>query len=198
MRRQLGKYFAVAACVLAVACNSGKAPAEAALKLADEAVASARAEAEKLVPDDFKSLSDDLAAAKDAFAKGDYKGALASAQSIQQRANDVMAKARAKQDELTASWNSLSEELPKMIDAISSRVGILAQSRKLPKGLDAATFNSAKEGLAAATTEWSEAQAAQAAGNWTEAIAKANAVKAKATEVMGMLGMSAAGGAPAN
>ena len=79
MLKRSWKYFAVAACVLAVACNSGKAPAEAALKLADEAVNGARAEAERLVPDDFKSLSDDLAAAKDAFAKGDYKGALAAA-----------------------------------------------------------------------------------------------------------------------
>ncbi len=198
MLKQSWKFLAVAACVVAVACNSGKAPAEAALKLADEAVAGARAEAEKLVPDDFKSLSDDLAAAKDAFAKGDYKGALAAAQSIQGKANEVMAKAKAKKDELAASWGSLADGVPKMVEAIKSRVDILSQSKKLPKGLDAATFTSAKDGLAAATSGWAEAQAAQAAGNWTEAIAKATAVKDKATQVMGMLGMSAGGSAPAN
>lgn len=198
MLKQSWKYLAVAACVLAVACNSGKAPAEAALKLAEEAVNGARAEAENLVPDDFKSLSDDLAAAKDAFTKGDYKGALAAAQSIQGKANDVLAKAKAKKDELTAAWNSVSADLPKMVEAIKSRVDILSQSKKLPKGLDAAAFTSAKDGLAAATTGWAEAQAAQAAGNWTVAISKANEVKAKATEVMGLLGMSAAGTAPAN
>jgi hypothetical protein len=195
MLKQPWKYLAVAACVLAVACNSGKAPAEAALKLADEAVNGARAEAEHLVPDDFKSLSDDLAAAKAAFAKGDYKGALAGATSVQQKANDVLAKAKAKKDELAAQWNALADGVPKMIEALKSRVDILSQSKKLPKGMDAGKLTAAKDGLAAATTSWTEAQTAQAAGNWTDALAKANAAKAKATEAMGALGMDASGGA---
>jgi hypothetical protein len=197
MLRQSWRYLATAACALALACSSGKAPAEAAMKLAEEAVNGARAEAENLVPDDFKSLSDDLAAAKDAFGKGDYKGALAAAQSIQQKANEVLARAKAKKDELTASWNSLSDTVPKMVEAIKSRVDILSQSKKLPKGLDAAQFTSAKDGLAAATAAWGEAQAAQAAGNWTDAIAKANQAKDKATDVMGLLGMQAGGAAAA-
>jgi hypothetical protein len=87
-----------------------------------------------------------------------------------------------------------------MVEAIKSRVDILSQSKKLPKGLDAGQFTSAKDGLAAATASWGEAQAAQAAGNWTDAIAKANRAKDKATEVMGLLGMQAGGAAaaPAN
>ena len=198
MRKHVWKYFAAVACVLAVACNSGKAPAEAALKLAEEAVNSARAEAETLVPDDFKSLSDDLTAAKDAFGKGDYKGALASAQSIQQKANDVIAKAKAKKDELTASWNAVAADVPKMVEALKSRVDILSQSKKLPKGLDAATFTSAKDNLTAATAAWGEATAAQAAGKWSEAMAKANDAKAKATAAMSALGMQAGGAAPSS
>ena len=92
------------------------------------------AEAETLVPDDFKSLSDDLDVAKDAMAKGDYKTALASAQAIQQKANDVLAKAKARKDELTKSWADMSDSVPKMMDAIKSRVDILSQSKKLPAG----------------------------------------------------------------
>jgi hypothetical protein len=191
MRKQAWKSLLVLACVAAIACSSGKAPAEAAMKLADEAVASARAAAEQYVPDDMKSLSDELAAAKDALAKGDYKGALASAQSLQQKANEVTAKAMAKKDELTVTWNTMSGNLPGMVEAIKSRVDILSQSKKLPKGLDAATFTSAKDGLAAATSAWSEAQAAFSSGNLTEAIAKATSVKDKAAEVMGQLGMTA-------
>jgi hypothetical protein len=193
MRKQSWKYVVALACALTIACNSGKAPAEAALKLTEEAVNSARTEAENLVPDDFRSLSDDLAAAKEAFAKKDYKGALAAAQSIQQKANDVTAKAKAKKDELAASWNALSADVPKMVEAIKSRVDILSQSKKLPAGLDATKLTAAKDGLAAATSSWAEAQAAQAAGNWTDAIAKANQVKAKATEAMATLGMQAGG-----
>ena len=190
------KYALALVCAATLACNSGKAPAEAAMKLAAEAVAGAQTEAASLVPDDMKSLSDDLAAAQAAMAKGDYKTALASAQSIQQKSNDVLAKAKAKKDELTATWNQMSDSLPKMVDAIKSRVDILSQSKKLPAGMDAAKLASAKDGLAAATTGWAEAQDAFKAGKWTDAIAKAGSVKDKATEVMGMLGMQA-GGAPA-
>ena len=190
------KYALALVCAATLACNSGKAPAEAAMKLAAEAVAGAQTEAASLVPDDMKSLSDDMAAAQAAMAKGDYKTALASAQSIQQKSNDVLAKAKAKKDELTATWNQMSDSLPKMVDAIKSRVDILSQSKKLPAGMDAAKLASAKDGLAAATTAWTEAQDAFKAGKWTDAIAKATSVKDKATEVMGMLGMQA-GGAPA-
>ena len=193
MLKQSWKYLAVVACVLAIACNSGKAPAEAALKLAEEAVNSARGEAESLVPDDFKSLSDDLAAAKEAYAKGDYKGALASAQSIQQKANDVTAKAKAKKDEMAAGWNAVAADVPKMVEAVKSRVDILSQSKKLPKGLDQAKFDAAKNDLASATSAWAEASAAQAAGKWNDAIAKANEAKAKATAAMAGLGMQAGG-----
>ena len=190
------KYALALVCAATLACNSGKAPAEAAMKLAEEAVAGAQTEAANLVPDDMKSLSDDMAAAQAAMAKGDYKTALASAQSIQQKANDVLAKAKAKKDELTATWNQLSDSVPKMVDAIKSRVDILSQSKKLPAGMDAAKLASAKDGLAAATTAWTEAQEAFKAGKWTDAIAKATSVKDKATEVMATLGMQA-GGAPA-
>jgi hypothetical protein len=191
------KYALALVCATTLACNSGKAPAEAAMKLADEAVSGARTEAEKLVPDDMKSLSDDLAAAKDQMAKGDYKAALASAQSIQQKANDVIAKAKAKKDELTATWNQMSDSLPKMLDAIKSRVDILSKSKKLPAGLDAAKLTAAKDGLAAATTAWGEAQEAFKAGNWTDAMAKATTVKDKATGIMASLGMQADGAAAA-
>jgi hypothetical protein len=195
MVKKSWKYALALFCAASLACNSGKAPAEAAMKVAEEAVNGVKAEAENLVPDDFKSLSDDLNGAKDAMAKGDYKAALASAQSIQQKANDVLAKAKAKKEELTKTWNEMSDSVPKMVDAIKSRVDILSQSKKLPKGLDAATLSAAKDGLAAATTAWGEAQEAFKAGKWTDAIAKATSVKDKATGIMTSLGMQT-GGAP--
>ncbi len=190
------KYALALVCAATLACNSGKAPAEAAMKLAEEAVAGAQTEAANLVPDDMKSLSDDMAAARAQMDKGDYKTALASAQAIQQKANDVLAKAKTKKDELTAAWGQLSDSVPKMIDAVKSRVDILSQSKKLPKGMDAAKLASAKDGLAAATAGWGEAQEAFKAGKWSDAIAKGTSVKEKATEVMATLGMQA-GDAPA-
>ena len=197
MLKKSWRYALALVCAASLACNAGKAPAEAAMKAAEEAVNGARAEAEKLVPDDFKSLTDDLNAARDQMTKGDYKAALASAQSIQQKANDVLAKAKAKKEELTKAWNDLSGSVPKMIDAVKSRVDILSQSRKLPKGMDAAQLASAKDGLTTATTAWSDAENAYKAGNWSDAIAKATAAKDKAASALSALGMSPTGTAAA-
>ncbi|MFY9551792.1 MAG: hypothetical protein WAU32_11615 [Thermoanaerobaculia bacterium] len=194
MRKQLWKHLIAVACAVSLACNAGKAPAEAALKAAEDAVNSARAQAEKLVPDDFKSLTDDLAAAKDLYNKGDYKGALAAAQSIQQKANEVTAKALARKTELTKAWNEASAEVPKTVEELKGRLDTLSKSKKLPKGLEAATVASAKDSLDAATAAWGEAQSTAAGGNLTDAIAKANAAKAKASEALAALGTA---GAPA-
>ncbi|HKD17697.1 MAG TPA: hypothetical protein VKG23_07485 [Thermoanaerobaculia bacterium] len=192
MLKTAWKSALILVCVAALACNSGKAPAEAAMKLAEEAVNGVSAEAQKLVPDDFKSLSDDLAAAKDQLTKGDYKAALASAQAVQQKAKDVMAGAQAKKDELTKTWNGLAATVPGMVDAIKGRVDALSAMKKLPKGMDAGKLAAAKEGLAVAQSSWGEAQEAFKAGKWSDAIAKATAVKDKAASVMGTLGMSSA------
>jgi len=105
----------------------------------------------------------------------------------------VTAKAKAKKDEMAASWNAVAADVPKMVEAVKSRVDILSQSKKLPKGLDQAKFDAAKNDLASATSAWAEASAAQAAGKWNDAIAKANEAKAKATAAMAGLGMQAGG-----
>jgi len=190
MLKQSWKYLAAVACALAIACNSGKAPAEAALKLAEEAVNSARGEAESLVPDDFKSLSDDLAAAKEAYAKGDYKGALAAAQSIQQKANDVTAKAKAKKDEMAASWNAVAADVPKMVDAIQSRVDILSKSHHLPKGVTKDTLAAAKSGVDSMKTAWGAASKAATDGDYSTAVSQGQAIRDQASQVMQSLGMT--------
>ena len=189
------KYALALVCAATLACNSGKAPAEAAMKLAEEAVNSARTEAENLVPDDFQSLSDDLAAAKDAIAKGDYKGALASAQSIQQKANDVTAKAKAKKDELTATWTACSRRRPEdgRGDQEPRRHPVAVE--EAPQGARRrASSQSAKDGLAAATSTWAEAQAAlRPRASGTTRSPRRNQVKDKATAAMAALGMQAGG-----
>ncbi len=69
--------------------------------------------------------------------------------------------------------------MPKAVEAVKSRVDILSQSKRLPKGMDAAKLDAAKNDLATATSSWAEAQAAKAAGKWNEAIDKANRRKTR-------------------
>jgi hypothetical protein len=90
----------------------------------------------------------------------------------------------------TEQWNSLSADVPKMVAAIQSRVDILGQSRKLPKNVSQAAFDSAKSGLEYMKSTWAEATSAFSSGDAASAVDKANAVKLKGNEVLQALGMT--------
>ena len=177
------------AATLAGACASQKVPAEAAVKAAEQAFAAVKGEAAKYLPDQVKGVEDAIEAAKASLAKGDYAAALTAAQALPARISELATAAAAKKAELTQSWATLSAALPQVVQAIQSRVDILSKSKKLPAGLDKDKFESAKTGLAALTQTWTEATTAAGAGNVSDAVAKANTVKAKAAEVLGLLGM---------
>jgi len=92
----------------------------------------------------------------------------------------------------------MSGGLPKMVEAIKSRVDILSKSKKLPAGMDQAKFDGAKSGLTEVTQMWGDAQKAFQGGNLADAVSKANTIKDKAAQIMDALGMKApAAAAPA-
>lgn len=109
----------------------------------------------------------------------------------------MAAAAKAKKDELTKDWTELGQGLPKMVEAIQSRVDILSQSKKLPANLTAEKFEQAKSGLVAVKGEWAQALESFKGGMLPEAIAMANSVKKKAVEVMEILGLPVPAGAKA-
>ena len=177
------------ALVLLSACASDKAPAEQAIKAAEAAVAGVKPEAAKWVPDQAQTLDASLASVKDKFAKGDYKAVLTEAPALAGRAKDVAAAAAAKQAAITKSWEEMSAGLPKMVEAVKSRVDILSKSKKLPASVTKEQFEAAKAGLAEATKGWDDATAAFKGGNVADAVAKAEAVKTKTVEALQALGM---------
>ena len=187
------KYLSIIVAVLVVfslaACSGGKAPAEQAIKAAEEAFNAAKGEAVKYVPDQVKAVEDALNAAKDSFAKKDYAAATSAATSVAAKAKELVAAAAAKKDELTKSWGDLSGGLPQMLDAVKSRVDILSKSKKLPANMDKAKFEGAQSGLAEVNKVWDEANSAFKEGNLADAVAKATTVKEKAAEIMATLGM---------
>lgn len=187
MKRYVKLFAILAPLALMAACS--KAPAEAALKAAGQAVDAARPVAEKFVPDQMKSLTDALAGAKDKFGKGDYAGALAGAKDIPARATEVVAAAKTKKDELTKAWEGLSKDVNSSVGAITAKVGELGAMKKLPKDMDKAKLDAAKSALDGVNQAWGQASEAARAGNWTDAIKKGGEVKAKAQEIMGTLGL---------
>ena len=187
--RFFNRALLVLAGLVLAACASDQGPAELAIKAAEAAVNSAVAEGAKYVPDQARAVQDALRAAKDSLAKGDYKAALTGSSDVTAKAKALGDAVAAKKVELAKSWESLSGGLPKVVEAIKSRVDILSQSKKLPANLDRASVDSAKSGLEAITKTWSDAQAAFKDGQVTDAITKAKAVKAQAVDVMTKLRM---------
>jgi len=179
----------LAAAMLAACGSRDKEPAETALKAAEAAVNTAKAEVSKYLPDQAAALDAGLAAAREKFNKGDYKGALSDAQALSAKANELASAAAAKKAELSKAWEEVSTGMPKVMEAIKSRVDILSQSKKLPAGITAEKFAEAKAGLEEMTKQWTEATAASTGGNLSDALAKATAVKKKAAEVLTALNM---------
>ena len=188
-KRAIFGFMALSLCFAIVACSTVKAPAEAAIKAADEALASVKSEAAVYVPDQLKTVEDSLAAAKESFQKGEYQQALTGAKDLAGKAKDLASAVSAKKDELAKSWQDVSSGLPGMLNAIQSRVNILSKSRKLPAGLDKEKFDSAKASLASITQTMNDASAAFKGGNLMEAVNNATTVKEKAAEIMNTLGM---------
>ena len=181
--------------VMLIACASDKGPAEQAIKAAEEAINSSKAEAVKYIPDEVKSLESALAAVKDKFAKKEYKAAISEAQSLAGKAKGLIDAAKAKKEELTKTWTDFNQGLPKMVGAIQSRVDILSKSKKLPANLTAEKFEEVKSGLAASKEEWAKALESFKTGNLADAVSVANSVKEKAVKAMETLGLPVPGGA---
>lgn len=172
------------------ACGSGdKGPAETALKAAEAAIDSAKGEASKYLPDQVKSLESGLSSVREKLSKGDYKAVLSEAPALTSKAQELASAAAAKKAELTKSWEGLSSGMPRVVEAIKSRVDILSQSKKLPAGMSAETLAQAKAGLSEITQQWTVAAEAAKGGNLMDAVAKASSVKVKAAEVLTLLKM---------
>ena len=195
------KTFALIAGALLVAglaaCNTDKGPADLAIKADEAAIQAVADEAGKYAPAQLKEAQDALAAAKDKFARGEYKEALAAATELGNKTKDLAAAAAAKKDELTKAWNDLAASLPQTVASLQAKIEELGKAKKLPKGMDKAKLAQAQQGLAGITKAWDEASAAFTAGNLTDALAKAGGLKEKGAEVMALLGMAPAAEAPA-
>jgi hypothetical protein len=171
--------------LLVVGCS--KAPAEAALKAADEAIAKVKPAAEMYVPEQFTALSTEADAAKALFDKGDYAAALAAAKDLPAKATEVMNAVTAKKDEITRTWTELQGSMPALVQGLTDKVGALSAMKRLPKGFDAAQVETAKTTLTDVTDLWTAATGAFGGGDLKGAVAKGGDAKTKAGELTTML-----------
>lgn len=179
---------------LVVACATDKGPADVAIKAAEEALNTVKTDAAKYVPDQLKKVEDALKAAKDNFAKGEYKAALEGSKDLAAKAKDLGAAAAAKKAELTKSWEELSAGIPKATDELKAKIETLSKAKKLPAGVEKSAVEAAKVGYDEAVKATGEAVEAFNAGNVADAVAKAKANKDKIAEVMASLAGQAQAG----
>jgi hypothetical protein len=180
-----------------VGCSADKGPAEKALGSAEAAYSAVHDQAMKYVPQQLGGVEDQLQQVKDSYAKGDYKAVVAAAPALAAAISGLKDAATAKQTEIEAAlakakddWGPASTDVPKMVDAIQSRVDILSKSHHLPKGVTKDSLAAAKTGLDAMKASWGEATTAAGSGDFTTAMSKAQAVKDQATKIMQSLGMT--------
>jgi hypothetical protein len=185
------------AAVLILGCANQKAPAEQAVASAESALTNIRDAATHYAPDQLAAVDAQLNSAKDMLAKGDYKGVMAAMPALNSAISSLKDTASAKQQEADAAaakakdaWGPMSTDVPKMVDAIQSRVDILSKSHHLPKGVTKDTLAAAKSGLDSMKTAWSEASNAAASGDYTTAVSKGAAVRDQASKIMQSLGMT--------
>lgn len=197
MKKQFVWLLAALMAMLIVGCASQKGPAEQAIAAAETSLAAVRDTAQKYVPEQLQAVEAQIASAKEAFAKGDYKGVLAAAPAITSAIASLKDAAQAKAADAEAAlskakdaWSSMSTDVPKMVAAIQSRVDMLSKSRHLPANVSKDALAGAKSGLDSLKSMWSDATSAASSGDYTGAMTKAQAVKDKAAEIMKSLGMS--------
>jgi hypothetical protein len=182
---------------LLAACGGQQEPAKKAVETAEASIAAIREDAARFFPDDLKDLETSLAAMKDNYAKGKYPSVLTASRSLNTRiaqvANAIAGEKTENQamtEQLTVQWNTLSEELPAIVESVTARVASLEKSGKLPKDVDEATFSRVKADAAIMAQSWQQAQGAFSNGNMQEAVDMATTAKEKAGTVMMILGMT--------
>ena len=189
----------VMAAVLLAGCANQMEPAKKAIADIEAAVGAAGPDAAQYIPDQLQAVTSQITDLKMKFDQKDYKAVIAAAPALLTQAQGLAAAAgTAKQaaeaaalEALNAEWGTLSTDLPQQLAAVTSRIAMLSKSKKLPAGLDAATFEAAKSGTSEAATLWEQATGAQAAGNVEQAVTTGRQVKDKLNAAMAGLGMSA-------
>jgi hypothetical protein len=182
--------------LLAVGCN--KAPAEAALKAANQTIEAARPELEKYAPAELAALGQAAQAAQAQFDQGNYKQALEQAQALLPKVQAAIQAAGKMKHELAARWNELQASMPALLEALTARVTELAARRRgFPPGLDLARVQEAQSELAALTQTWRESATTFQAGDVTTALEQALTLKVRAEEMSRTFGVSAAPPSPA-
>jgi chromosome segregation ATPase len=181
------------------ACANQKEPAEKAVAQVESSLAEFRADAEKYAAEELKGVEDSVAKLKANLTRKDYQavvlGAPAVASSVRSLKETVATKKADMEAVMAAAqaeWADISAKMPQMVETLQSRIDTLSKSRKLPSGVDKATFESVKTDFETVKTQWAEASSEFASGMSADAVRKARNAKTMGESILVRLGMPVA------
>lgn len=190
------KFLALfAAAALLTACANQKEPAENAVRQVEAALSAFKTDAQQHAAEELKVVEDSIDRLKTQLANKDYKTVIMQTPNVASSIAELkstVAKKKAEAEEVLAAaqqeWTELSASVPEMLTKLQAKVDSLAKSRRVPQGLDKASFEAAKQEFEVLKTSWAEAGAEFSSGMVADAVRRARAAKAKSEELMQKFG----------
>jgi archaellum component FlaC len=185
----------VAASALLPGCANQKEPAEKAVAQIEASLTEVQADAERFAADELNGVREQVANLKTELSNQNYKAVVMQTPTVSSNIaalKDTVAKKKAEAEEMLAAaqqeWTELNASVPALVTQIQEKVDSFAKSRRVPKGLDKASFETAKQEFEALKTSWAEAGADFSSGMAADAVRRARAAKAKGEELLQKLG----------
>ena len=185
--RSLKILAAMTAALLITACANQKEPAEKAVAQVEASLGEIKAEAQSYAAEELKTVEESVEKLKSQLANKDYKGAVMGAPAVASTVTalkETIAKKKIEAEEMLVAaqqeWTELNASVPEMVTRLQARF----DSKKLPKGLDKASFEEAKQKFEALKTSWGEATTDFTSGAVANAVRKAREIKAEAEQLV--------------
>ncbi|MEP6548561.1 MAG: hypothetical protein ABJD53_13960 [Gammaproteobacteria bacterium] len=184
MKRKWKSSFALIAIMglTVAACTSQKAPAKLALGDAQKAVVMATtSDTKKYVPDELQALQSTIVGLNASYSIGDYPSVLSGVPPVVVETQGLRQRAAQKKEtalkELNAQWGEFASELPLLVNTVTTRVEVLSEAKRAPKGVD---LGAAQSALTDANGLWDKAKISFDGGNVEEAVDVARNARFKA------------------
>jgi chromosome segregation ATPase len=182
----------LAAAMILAGCGN-RDTAQSVLSQAQGAIDERKETAAMIAPDQLKTTESQLAAMQADFKEGEYDAVLAEVPDFNKQIEALDMAVATQQGAVasaTTEWTTISQDVPKSVEAIEKRVQELsAGGAKLPKDVTKETVATAKTEVETIKTEWASAEADAQAGNTLAATEKGKTLQQKANDLKTQLGI---------
>lgn len=177
--------MAVLAIAVLAGCGGAKRAAEQAIAAADSALAPIAEEAARVAPEQLQPLTTAVTDARGALANGEFEEAAAGVTDVPARAMALAATVEQLKKDYAADFATLSETMPRNLEAITQKLA------RPPRSLSRERVTELRATHDAAVTEWQAVVQEYQSGAVASALGKAFGLKARVSEAMVTLGLSA-------